>query len=75
VLKDRGEKIRYSPEKVGHRMKKAGLFSRRVSAAGNGFILDHATRVRIRELATAYGCVGLTDNKENLHCSLYQQNK
>lgn len=75
VLKDRGEKIQYSPEKVGHRMKKAGLFSQRVSAAGNGFFLDHATRVRIHELATAYGCVGLTDNKENLHCSLCKQNK
>jgi hypothetical protein len=75
VLKDRGERIQYSPEKVGHALKKAGLLSRRVSAAGNGFVLDHATRVRIHEVAANYGCVDLTDDKENLHCSLCQQNK
>jgi hypothetical protein len=75
VLKDRGERIQYSPEKIGHRLKKAGLLSQRVSAAGNGFILDHATQVRIHEVAANYGCVGLTDDKENLHCSLCQQNK
>jgi hypothetical protein len=75
ALKDRGERIQYSPEKVGHTLKKAGLLSRRVSAAGNGFVLDHATRVRIHEVAANYGCVGLTDDKENLHCSLCQQNK
>jgi hypothetical protein len=75
VLKDRGERIQYSPEKVGHRLKKAGLLSRRVSAAGNGFVLDHASQVRIHEVAATYGCVGLTDDKENLHCSLCQQNK
>ncbi len=75
ALKDRGERIQCSPEKVGHRMKKAGLLSRRVSAAGNGFVLDHATQVRIHDVAASYGCVGLTDDKENLHCSLCQQNK
>ena len=75
LLKDRGERIQYSPEKVGHRLKKANLLSRRVSAAGNGFVLDHAAQVRIHEVAAAYGCVGLTDEKENLHCSLCQQNK
>jgi hypothetical protein len=56
-------------------MKKAGMLSRRVSAAGNGFVLDHATQVRIHDVAASYGCVGLTDDKENLHCSLCQQNK
>jgi hypothetical protein len=75
ILKDRGEKIQYSPEKVGHVLKKAGLLSRRVSAAGNGFVLDHAAQVRIHEVAINYGCVGFADDKENLHCSLCQQNK
>jgi hypothetical protein len=75
VLNERGERIQYSPEKVGHRLKKAGLLSRRVSAAGNGFVLDHATQVRIHEVAASYGCVGSTDKEANLHCSLCKQNK
>jgi hypothetical protein len=75
VLRDRGERIKYRPENVGHRLKKAGLLSRRVSAAGNGFVLDHATQVRIHEVAATYGCVGLSDDRENLHCPLCQQNK
>lgn len=75
VLKDRGERMQYSPEKVGHALKKAGLLSRRVSAAGNGFVLDHATQVRIHEVAATYGCVGLTDGEENLHCPLCEQTK
>ena len=75
ILKGRGEKLQYRPEKVGHSLKKAGLHSRRVSAAGNGFVLDHATRVRIHEVAANYGCVGLTDENENLRCPLCEQNK
>jgi hypothetical protein len=74
-LTDRGERIQCSPEKVGHRLKKAGLLSRRLGAAGNGFVLDHATQVLIHEVAAAYGCGGLADDKENLHCPLCQQNK
>jgi hypothetical protein len=70
ILKGRGEKLQYSPEKVGHRLKKAALLSRRLSAAGNGFILDQETRVRIHEVAAVYGCVGLTDDVENLHCPI-----
>jgi hypothetical protein len=71
VLKDRGERIQYSPERVGHTLKKAGLISRRVSAAGNGFVLDHATQVRIHEVAAAYGCVGLTAIRKTsiVHCA------
>jgi hypothetical protein len=60
---------------VGHTLKKAGLLSRRVSAAGNGFVLDHATQARIHAVAVNYGCVGLTNDNDNLHCSLCQQNK
>jgi hypothetical protein len=56
-------------------LKKAGLLSRRMGAAGNGFQLDHATQVLLHEVAAAYGCVGLTENNENLHCTLCEQNK
>ena len=52
-LTDRGERIQCSPEKVGHCLKKAGLLSRRLGAAGNGFVLDHATQVLIHEVAAA----------------------
>jgi hypothetical protein len=75
VLKGRGERTQWSPEKVGHRLKKAGLLSRRLGAAGNGFVLDHVTQVLIHEVAASYGCVGLAEDKENLHCALCEQNK
>jgi len=75
LLKGQGERLRFSPEAVGHRLKKAGLLSRRMGAAGNGFQLDHATQVLLHEVAAAYGCVGLTENNENLHCTLCEQNK
>jgi len=75
ILKVRGERLQYSAEKVGHRLKKAGLLNRRLGGAGNGFLLDHATQVLLHEVSAAHGCVGLTDDKENLHCSLCQQNK
>jgi hypothetical protein len=75
VLKGRGERLQYSPEKVGHKLKKAGLLSRRLGAAGNGFVLDRATQVLLHEVAAAYGCGGLVEDKENLHCPLCIQNK
>lgn len=75
MLKAGGEKLQFSAEKVGHRLKKAGLISRRLGAAGNGFVLDHATRVLIHEVAAAYGCVGSTNDKENTHCPLCEQIK
>lgn len=75
IQKDRGERLQYSAEKVGHRLKKAGLLTRRLGAAGNGFLLDHATQVLLHEVAASYGCGGLTDGEENLHCHLCEQNK
>ena len=74
-LKACGEKLQYSPEKVGHKLKKVGLPSRRLGAAGNGFVMDRATQVLLHEIAAAYGCLGLTDDNENLHCPLCQQKK
>ena len=36
LLVARGETMQLSPEKVGHKLKKVGLFTRRLSPAGNG---------------------------------------
>jgi hypothetical protein len=74
VLKGRGERLQLSPEKVGHRLKKAGLLSRRMGAAGNGFLMDDATQVLLHQVAATYGYVGLTKDSENLHCPLCEQN-
>jgi hypothetical protein len=75
VMKGRGERLQFSPEKVGHRLKKAGLLSRRMGAAGNGFQLDNATQVLLHEVAAAYGCVGLTENEQHLHCQQCIENR
>ena len=75
IQKGRGERLQYSPERVGHQLRKAGLLTRRLGAAGNGLLLDHATQVLLHQVASAYGCAGLSDSKESLHCLLCQQNK
>lgn len=75
IQKDRGERLQYSAEKVGHRLRRAGLLTQRLGAAGNGLLMDHPTKVQLHEVASAYGCVGLTGDKENLHCLLCEQNK
>lgn len=74
VLKGRGERLQFSPEKVGHRLKKAGLLSQRMGAAGNGFLMDNATQVLLHQVAEAYGCVSLTEDCDNLHCPLCEEN-
>jgi hypothetical protein len=48
VLKDRGEKLQFSPGKVGHRLKKMGLFRRRLGAAGK----DSFWITRLRSFST-----------------------
>lgn len=75
IQKERGERLMYSPEKVGHRLRKAGLITRRLGAAGNGLLLDLATRTLLHDVAGAYGCAGLTDGNESLHCPLCAENK
>lgn len=70
IQKERGERLVYTPEKVGHKLRKAGLITRRLGAAGNGLILDVGTRTLLHNVAGAYGCVGLTKGDENLHCPL-----
>jgi hypothetical protein len=75
ILKERGERLRYSPEKVGHRLRKAGLLTRRLGAAGNGLFLDLATKTLLHKVADAYGCVGSTNGNEDLHCPLCAEKK
>jgi hypothetical protein len=75
LLKARGETTQFSPAKVGHRLKKVGLLTRRLSEAGNGFILDKATIIHIHEVAAAYRGEDAVQGDENLHCPLCQQNE
>jgi hypothetical protein len=75
IQKGRGERLVYSHEKVGHRLRKASLITRRLGAAGNGLLLDLATRTLLHDVAGAYGCAGLTNSKENVHCPLCAENK
>ena len=73
--KDRGEKLRYSAEQVGHSLKRARLPKRRLGSAGRGLLLDHTTLKLLHEIAARYGCAGLTDDQKNLHCSWCEQIK
>jgi len=75
IQKKRGERLRYSPERVGHRLRKAGLLTRRLGASGNGFLFDRATQVLLHDVARAYGCVSSTNGNENFHCPLCTENK
>ena len=75
IQKERGERIQYSPEKIGHRLRKAGLLTRRLGAAGNGLLMDYATRAQLHEVADAYGCVGSNDNQEKPDCTICHQNQ
>jgi hypothetical protein len=75
VQKARGERLTYSAEKVGHSLKKVGLYTRRLGNAGRGLVLELAAKVRLHELAAAYGGAGLDQDEKNLHCHLCTQNK
>jgi hypothetical protein len=75
IQKDHGERMQFSAEKVGHRLKRAGLLTRRLGASGNGLVFDRATQALLHEVASAYGCVGLTNENENLHCPLCAEKK
>jgi hypothetical protein len=75
LLVARGETMQLSPEKVGHKLKKVGLFTRRLSQGGNGLTLDQATRIRVHEVARAYRGEDCIPDTENLHCQLCSQNE
>jgi hypothetical protein len=71
----RGERLNYSAETIGHRLKKVGLFTRRLGKAGKGLVMDLATTTRVHELAAVYGGVGLDQTESNLHCPSCIENK
>lgn len=75
IGKARGERLIYSAETVGHRLKKVGLITRRLGKEGRGLVMDLATVTRAHELAAVYGGVGLDQGENNLHCQLCVQNK
>jgi len=75
IAQARGERLRYSAETIGHRMKKVGLTTRRLGKAGKGLVMDIATMKRAHELAAGYGGVGFEQDENNLHCPLCPENK
>jgi hypothetical protein len=54
MLIERGEKLQYSPESVGHTLKKVGLFTQRLGRQGNGLRMNEGTRLRIHKVASFY---------------------
>jgi hypothetical protein len=75
LLAARGETRQLSPEKVGHKLKKVGLYTRRLSQSGNGLTLDQATRMRLHQVAAAYLGEDSMQEDENLHCPLCSKNE
>ena len=75
LLEVRGEGLKLSPEKVGHRLRKLGLLTRRLSQAGNGLVLDKATVAAIKQLAAMYVEEDMPADIENLHCSQAAEKK
>ena len=54
LLEARGERTKLSPEKVGHRLRKLGLATRRLSQVGNGLVMDKETLTRLLTLSSMY---------------------
>ena len=75
LLEARGETVRLSPEKVGHRLKKLDLRTHPLSQTGNGLTFDKATIAVIQQLASAYGVEDMPEETENLHDSQAPENK
>ena len=71
----RGERLHYSAETIGHRLKKIGLVTRRRGKAGKGLVMDLATMARVHDLAAGYGGVGLKKDENNLNRPLCTENK
>jgi hypothetical protein len=75
LLEARGETVRLSPEKVGHRLKKLGLRTRPLSQTGNGLTFDKATVAGIRQLAAVYAMEDMPVETANLHGPQAPENK
>ncbi len=74
IAQARGEKLHYSAEIIGHRLKKIGVITRRLGKAGRGLLIDASTAAQVHELGTVYG-VGLDQDEKNLNCALCIPNK
>jgi hypothetical protein len=68
LVEARGEGSKLSPEKVGHRLRKLGLPTRRLSQAGNGLVMDKETMARLQTLSGMYVGEDLLAGTENLQC-------
>jgi hypothetical protein len=75
IVQARGERLHYSAETIGHRLKKIGLVTRRLGKPGKGLVMDMATMARVHELAAVYGSAGLDLDESNLHCPLCADKK
>jgi hypothetical protein len=74
LVEARGERSKLSPEKVGHRLRKLGLPTRRLSQAGNGLVMDKETLTRLLTLSAMYLGEDQLAVIENLHCSQVTEN-
>jgi hypothetical protein len=61
----RGELSKLSPEKVGHRLRRLGLPTRRLSQAGNGLVMDKETITRLQTLSAMYVVEDLLPDTDN----------
>ena len=75
IQASRGETLKFTAEKVGHKLKKVGLHTRRLGSAGNGLLVDRATRVLVHEVASALLGAGFSSEDENVHCPQCDENK
>ncbi len=69
LLEVRGERSKLSPEKVGHRLGKLGLPTRRLSQAGNGLVMNKETMMQLQMLSAMYVGEDQPAASDNLHCS------
>jgi hypothetical protein len=75
IVEARGERLHFSAENIGHRLKRIGLVTRRLGKAGKGLLMDLATMTRAHELTAVYGGAGLDQDENNLHCPLCTEKK
>jgi hypothetical protein len=75
TLETEGENVRYSAEKVGHKLKRMGFFSRRLSQAGNGLLLDRPTCMLIEELGTGLGMEDSPETNPETSIVQHEENK
>jgi hypothetical protein len=75
LLEGRGESLKLSPEKVGHKLRKLGLPTCRLTKTGNGLILDKTTVAGIERVAAVYVGEDLLADTQNLHRSQTTENK